>query len=143
MWTLQESLIAAQVLVLIASTALNVYLYFRARAGAVWRAIADGDERTLADAKRSVDSVAHSVDEVMQQVGISRGVERDLDKRLAVLESRLGGIPSHQDLVGIRQALARLESRLGERISAVDERSTATLAAVNRMNQFLLERGRE
>lgn len=140
--SLQNALLLAQVLVLVASTLLNVYLFMRTRSTALWRAINDGDRAARAEAQRLVDAVGQSVDETAQQIGISRGVERDIDKRLAVVESKLGGIPTHNDLVGIRTALAGLETRLSERISTVDQRSEITLAAVNRLNQFLLERGK-
>jgi hypothetical protein len=142
MWSLQETLILTQVVVLVASTLLNLYLFLRTRSASIWRAIAAGDADAKTAAKGLVDDLAESVDETVQQIGISRGVERDLDKRLAIVESTMGGIPSHNDLVGIRNALSRLETRLGERISAVDERSSATLNAVNRINQFLMERGK-
>lgn len=138
----QDTLILVQVIVLLGSTGLNIYLFLRSRTAALWRAIADGDTAVKKAAQELVEGVAGSVDEAEQQIGISRGVERDLDKRLAVLESHIGGIPTHNDLLGIREGLAGLESRLGEKIGALDERSGATHTAVGRLTQFLLERGK-
>ena len=118
-----------QVLVVLASAGLNVYLYVRSKEDARLDAIesrqAEADD--LAEADR--ESVRMAVVERRAHVN-------DLCQRVALLEERMRQMPTHEDLRKIYDKLTELVSQVGRQ----DERSANTSDAVRRIELHLMER---
>jgi chromosome segregation ATPase len=58
-----------------------------------------------------------------------------LDHRLRAVETRMGKLPTHQDLADIREQLVDVR----EGVAALHERTEATLAAVHSIQTHLME----
>ena len=118
-----------QVLVVLASAGLNVYLYVRSKEDARLDAIearqAEADD--LAEADR--ESVRMAVVERRAHVN-------DLCQRVALLEERMRQMPTHDDLRKIYDKLTELVSR----VERQDERSEIVLSGLRRIEQHLMER---
>lgn len=107
---------------IVLSFALNLYLFLRSRA----------DDRFDRINERG-DRMAKSISEEIQE----RRIEASrLERNHAVLEATVAGLPTHDDLGDIREAL----SSLARNVASVDERSLSTLNSVRRIESYLLER---
>ena len=124
---------AAQIVAVMLSVTVSVYLFWKARAihqvEAIEKARKDGD----AALHGRIDGVRSQSASDMQ---VMRGLQSDMDKRLSVLEARVSALPTHNDLRDIREALAQVSADL----SANSERTTTTLDAVRSLQKYLMER---
>lgn len=122
----------AQILAIVASAALNLYLFVKARnekqITEIRKERRDGD----AALHGRVDGVASSI---RHETHVLKGFQVDIDKRLSILETRVISLPTHNDLGGMRDNLSQLASD----VSAITERSNATLATVHSIHKYLLE----
>lgn len=74
---------------------------------------------------------------IRQDVVTGTARDTDLDKRLAILETKMLHVPTHADLQGIRQEMRDLN----EAVAAISERSETTQEMVQRIQQYLIEGG--
>lgn len=117
------------VLVVLCSAGLNVYLFFRAKE----------DKRLEAIEARQaeVDDLAEADRETVRlAVAERRAHINDLHQRVSLVEERLRQMPTHDDLRKIYDKLTELVSQVGRQ----DERSANTNDAVRRIEQHLMER---
>lgn len=111
---MSEQLLAwAQVVALVVSVSLNVWIYGRSRNDRRWEVM---HERLDGFGNRHAE----------------------LDKRLAVIETEVDSMPTQRDLVQIRDRLAHIDKN----VAGLDERTGSTLASVRRIEQYLLENRR-
>ena len=107
---------------IILSFALNLYLFLRAKS----------DDRFDRINER-LDRIAKSLS---QEVSDRRADFSRLEREHAVLEAVVKGLPTHDDLSEIREELTSQTRTL----SAVNQRSETTLASVNRIEAYLMDR---
>lgn len=120
--TLEVLLKIGSSLAILMSFALNLYLFIRSRS----------DERFEQITQRS-DRMANAISDEVNE----RRVETSrLERNHAVLEATVAGLPTHDDLWEIREAL----SLLAKNVASVDQRSVTTLNSVHRIESYLLER---
>lgn len=122
----RDILSIAQVVVLLGSVAINIWLYLAARSDQRWKTmrseIADGDR-----------AIAERVGNVDRDVSSSKA---QFDKRLAILETTVSSLPKQGDIRQMRDQLAHIDKSVG----ALDERTEHTAEAVGRIEKYLLER---
>jgi len=112
----------ASTLAIVLSFALNLYLFFKARADDRFERITD-----------RADRMAKALSEEIQE---RREESSRLERNHAVLEARVDALPTHDDLGAIREAI----SLLAKNVASVDQRSVTTLNSVHRIENYLLER---
>lgn len=116
--TVIEWLALGQIVALGLSGAINLWLYFSVRSDKRWKAFADsiaqGDAGLAAELQRSD-----------RRLGDAHAA---FDRRLSVLEAKVDGMPTHDDISEMRDQLSR-----------IDERSESTQESVRRIEQHLLE----
>ncbi len=126
MGDVRDWLTLAQVLALLVSVVINVWIYFAARSDERWKTMrhefTEGD-RLMAERLGGLD----------RDVGASKA---SFDKRLSVLETTVSGLPKHGDVRQIRDQLAHIDKS----VAALDERTEHTAEAVARIEKYLLER---
>jgi hypothetical protein len=117
-----------QTLVMIASMALSVYLFLKARS-----------TKATDELKTGLIGFSAKLDgndaRMRQELQILVARDSDMDKRLSVLETRVSHMPTHGDLQGIKNELSGLKSA----VAAVDERSENILDMVQTIQKHLLE----
>ncbi len=122
---LRDWLALAQVLALMGSVGINVWIFIAARSDSRWQAM----HESMKHADSELDTRLEVIDRHLMDS------KAQFDKRLSILETSVDGMPKHRDLLQIREQLARIDKSVG----ALDERSEATGAAVNRIEKYLLE----
>lgn len=120
---------AFQVLVVLTSAGLNVYLYLRSKEDQRLAAI-EGRQAEIEDAAEA-DREAMRLSVTERRAHVS-----DLHQRVALLEERIKQVPTHADLRRIYEKLAELVSR----VERQDERSEIVLGGLRRIEQHLMER---
>lgn len=103
----------ANLLGLVGSVIINVWLFLATRSDGRWKSITRQVETTD---RRLVAS--HSATE----------------RRVSVLETRVDAMPSQEDLMKIHAKLGHIDRSVG----ALDERSNSTLVAVRRIEGYLM-----
>lgn len=111
--TFDEVLKLATVIVVILSTCINVFMFMKTRA----------DERF-----KTIDS---RLTGLAEQRRASQELTTSHSSRIAAIEARLQGLPTHGDLSGIRSEL-----------SAVAERTETTYEIVRSLQDFLMKGGK-
>lgn len=109
---------------IILSFALNLYLFFKSRSD-------DRFDRINDRADRIAKALADEIAERREQAS-------DITKSHAVLAATVNGLPTHDDLGDIRDAL----NSLARNVASVDQRSAMTLNSLTRIEGFLMERGK-
>jgi CRISPR/Cas system-associated protein Csm6 len=114
---------------LIASAALNVYLWFKSKTDERFKEIekALGRHKDTADADR---------DHVRQCVTERKAHHAELAERVSLAEEKLRQLPTHDDLGEIHSKLADV----GNRVAATDERSKILLDGMRRIESHLMDR---
>jgi len=111
----------AQVLAVIGSAAISIFVYLKTRSDQRFKQQAEQTWSKLGEIERELNEIDERVDHF-----------RD---RLALAEARLREMPTHRDLEGLRVQISTANNQL----SALDERSRATLTALGRIETFLLD----
>lgn len=111
-----------QTAAIVLSFALNVYLFLRSRSD-------DRFDRINERADRMAQALQEEIQDRRQQSG-------RIEKDHAVLAATVAGLPTHDDLGEIREAL----NVLAKNVASVDQRSVTTLNSVHRIETYLLER---
>lgn len=107
--------------IVLLSAALNIYLFFKTKQDKRFTDIED----VMEDSDRRI-------------IGETAQRHEDVGKlvlRVTVLESRVNSMPTHDDISEIHKRI----SDLANSMSAVNERSSSTNSAVNRIERYLLE----
>lgn len=109
---------------IVLSFALNLYLFFKSRSDDRFDRIND---RFEALAKALAEEIAERREQASH-----------ITKSHAVLDATVKGLPTHDDLGDIREAL----NSLARNVASVDQRSAMTLNSLTRIEGFLMERGK-
>lgn len=109
---------------IVLSFALNLYLFFKSRSDDRFDRINDRNDRI---AKALADEIAER-----------REQSADIEKAQAVLDATVRGLPTHDDLGAIRESL----NALARTVASVDQRSQTSLNSLNRIEGYLMERGK-
>lgn len=123
--SLIEWLALAQVVALLGSGLLNMWLFFSVRGDARWKSI--GEAITQGDA-----GLGTELTRIDRHHGAAQAV---IDRRLSVLETRIEAMPDHDDLTEVSGQLARIDRS----VSGLAERSQSTQESVRRIERHLLE----
>ncbi|WP_368565509.1 DUF2730 family protein [Pseudoxanthomonas sp. UTMC 1351] len=110
--------------VLVGSVATNVFLFFSSKRDTRFARV-NACLQTLTDKQLS-------------EASSRKAHDGELDKRISVMEEKVKGLPTHDDLEQIRGELATI----GANVATVSERSRVTMDSMRRIENHLLERNR-
>lgn len=114
---LDQWLRLVQIVVLVSSVGVNVFLFNRAR-----------DDQRFKEFDDRLSGIANQKRTMQAEL-------QGIDKRVAVHEARLASMPTHGDLQEIRRELTSLKAST----AAIEERSETTLDTVRSIQSYLLE----
>lgn len=110
------------------SIAVSIYLYVRS-----------ADRRTIESMRneqRDGDAaLAGRIGGLASELRASAVRDAEFHTRLSVLETKMMHVPTHADLVGIRQEMRAMN----ETVAAIGERSETTQEMVHSIQRFLIE----
>jgi hypothetical protein len=130
--SLEDILRIAQMVVTVASAALSVWLYVRSADRATVTQLRK--DQTDGDA-----ALAGRLGGLHSELRLAATRDSDFHTRLSILETKMAHVPTHSDLMGIRNEM----KDLNETIAAVNERSETTQEMVHSIHRYLLENGRK
>lgn len=117
----------AQVLVVLFSGAVTLWVYLRSRKDSERAALVKSVEGCAADIETLKSECADDIEKLKTTTGA-------LSQRMALAEKAIAEAPAHRDLEGIRLQVATLNGH----ITALNERTSSTHKAVVRIENFLL-----
>lgn len=122
---------AITLFVLLGNTTATIVLFVRRR----------NDQRIMQIEKRQ-DEIDDRIDQTNARLSAAiadrNEKHAEVTGRLAVIDARMEGMPTHGDLNDIRSKLGTVETQT----AAINERSRATHDLVQTLSQHLLENGR-
>lgn len=127
---LSYALRVIQILATVLSILVSIYLYVRS-----------ADRKTvngLHKAQRDGDAeLASRIAALGSEIRASLARDNDFHTRLSIVETKMGHVPTHADLQGIRQEIRDVN----ESLAAISERSETTHEMVQGIQRFLLDQG--
>lgn len=121
--TIDTGLKMANLAIVLFSTTLNVYLFFKAKSDKRFQSIEE--------------TVAKVSGELSDDIATHANAAGALNVRLSILEKHVSSLPTHDDTSEIHKRISDLASSM----SAISERSKNTNDAVKRIEQYLLSKG--
>ena len=129
--TTTNLLTIAHVATMLLCLAVSVFLYRRA-----------ADTKALEDVRKEHGRASGELERKMtaltQELRIASSRDGDMHTRISVLETQIRHVPTHQDLINIKNELKDVNSQL----AAVNERSESTVEMVQSIHKYLLEHKR-
>ena len=127
--TFENALTALQILAIFGSAAVSVYLFRRAADAKALESVRDAHTRGSTELKGQMSSLSNDL-----RVASVR--DSEMHTRISVLETKIAHVPTHADLLMIKNELRDMNGTL----SAVNERSESTVGMVRSMQKYLMEK---
>ncbi len=129
--TTSNLLTLAHVATMLLCMAVSVFLYRRTADTKALEAVREAHDRASGELKTKMTALT-------QELRISSARDGEMHTRISILETQMRHVPTHQDLILIKNELKDLNST----VAAVNERSESTVEMVQSIHKYLLERNR-
>lgn len=126
--TIENVLTALQILAIIGSACVSLYLFRRAADTKALESVRDAHTRASQELKGQMTSLSND----LRLAAVRDG---EMNTRISVLETQMRHVPTHSDLILIKNELRDFNGTL----SAVNERSESTVEMVRSIQKYLLE----
>lgn len=126
--TMENALTALQILAIIGSSAVSLYLFRRAADTKALESVRGAHQKASTELKGQMASLSSD----LRLAAVRDG---EMHARISVLETQMRHVPTHGDLMHIKNELRDVNGTL----SAVNERSESTVEMVRSIQKYLLE----